>query len=201
MKKLLVFFLVVLLMQSCISARINSHKLVENSGQYEKLLLLITDAENVFYQWDDENFNAVINGRFNDMDGLDKRRILGNNLQKHMPMVKIIPADRQFDIHSLVSLDEFMNKVSDLDFDAVLLLHTRGLWREEVVIGGDSRLSPKSEFHIFLMDRNLFDNQYIAKINVDGSPNNSFDDLFDRLAKELSTDLGNKGFIESPGLK
>lgn len=201
MKKLLIFSFVVLLMQSCISARINSHKLVENTKKYEKLLLLITDAENVFYQWDDENFNAVINGRFNDMDGLDRRRILGNNLQKQMPMVKILPADRQFDIHKLVSLDEFMNKVSDLDFDAVLLVHTRGLWREEVVMGGDSRFSPKSEFHIFLMDRNLFDNQYIAKINVDGSPNNSFEDLFDRLAKELATDLGNKGFIGSPGLK
>jgi hypothetical protein len=96
MKKLLIFSFVVLLMQSCISARINSHKLVENTGQYEKLLLLITDAENVF-----------------------------------------------------------------------------------------------------LMDRNLFDNQYIAKINVDGSPNNSFEDLFDRLAKELAIDLGNKDLLEA----
>jgi hypothetical protein len=197
MKKLLILSITALLMQSCISARINSHKLVENPGQYEKLLLMITDSENVFYQWDEENFNAVINGRFNDMDGLDRRRILGNNLQKHMPMIKILPADRQFDIHKLVSMDEFMNKISGLDFDGVLLLHTRGLWKEEVVIGGDSRLSPKSEFHVFLMDRNLFENQYMAKINVDGSPNNSFENLFDRLAKELATDLSNKGFIGS----
>jgi hypothetical protein len=55
--------------------------------------------------------------------------------------------------------------------------------------------------NVFLMDRNLYDNQYIAKINVDGSPNNSFEDLFNRLSKELATDLGNKGFIGSPGLK
>lgn len=200
MKKLVIFSLLVLLMQSCISAHINSHKLVENNSQYEKLLLLITDSENVFYQLDEENFNAVINGRFNDIDGLERRRILGNTLQMYMPMVKILPADKQFDIHKLVSLDEFINKVSPLDFDAVMLLHTRGLWREEVVIGGDSSFSPKSEFHIFLMDRNLFENQYISKVNVDGNPHNSFEDLFDRLAKELATDLGKKGFIRSPGL-
>lgn len=200
MKKLLALTVAALLMQSCISAHINSHKLVENSGQYEKLLLLITDSENVFYQLDEENFNAVINGRFNDMDGLERRRILGNQLQKYMPMVKILPADKQFDIHKLVSMDEFINKVSLLDFDAVMLLHTRGLWREERVIGGDSSFSPKSEFHVFLMDRNLFENQYMAKINVDGSSNNSFEDLYDRLAKELATDLGNKGFIRNPGL-
>jgi hypothetical protein len=54
--------------------------------------------------------------------------------------------------------------------------------------------------NVFLMDRNLYDNQHIAKINVDGSPNNSFEDLFDRLSKELATDLGNKGFIGSPDL-
>ncbi|MFD2203822.1 hypothetical protein [Shivajiella indica] len=80
MKKFLILSLFVLLMQSCISARVSSHKLVDNSIRYEKLLLLITDSENVFYHWDEENFNAIINGRFNDMDGQNRRRSLSNNL-------------------------------------------------------------------------------------------------------------------------
>lgn len=200
MKRLLIIILFAWLAQSCISARINSHQMVQQPERFHKLLLVVSDSENVFYEWNEDNYNAVILGQFNSMDGLDLRNRIHSQLQRHLNTVKFIPADEKFAVHKLVSLDEFILTVNELDYDGILFIHTRALWSEQVVINGDSYSNPRSEFHIFLMDKDLFENQYIAKMSVDGSAINSFNNLFSRFSRELAKDLSDKGFILRPAV-
>ena len=200
MKRLLIIILFGWLAQSCISARINSHQMVQQPERFNQLLLLVTDSDNIFYEWNEDNYNAVLLGQFNSMDGFDLRKRIHNQLQMHLNTVKIIPADQKFDIHKLVSMDEFILNINDLEYDGILLVHTRALWREDVVINGDSYSNPRSEFHVFLMDKDLFEKQYMAKMSVDGSAINSFNNLFSRFSRELAKDLSNKGFILRPAV-
>lgn len=201
MKKFLIFSLFALLIQSCITSRINSHKLVDQAGRYNKLLLLITDSEQDFYEWNQENFDYVIYSRFNHLDTDYERKVIGNALQRNIRPTIIVPADKAFTIHSEVSYADFMNTLNYLEYDAVLLVQIKGLWKEQRIREGDSYFVPRSEFHVFLIDKQRFKNQYLAKINVDGGSGwNNFEEIFSRFSRELAKDLSDKGFILRPAV-
>ena len=200
MKRLIFLILLGCLLQSCVSSNINSHQLVKQPQKLERLLLLVSGSENIFYEWNEENYNAVLLGQFNSLDGQEVRKGIQNQLQQHLNTVLITPADKLFDIHRLVSMDEFMLHINELEFDGILLVHTRELWTEQQFMHGDVVNIHRSQFHVFLMNGSLFETQYISRMNLSGGAYTNFNSLFNRFSRDLARDLSNKGFIKRPAL-
>ncbi len=201
MKNLLVCFFVVVLNFACVNSSINS---VSNSWQgqketfnFERMLLVITDSEHDFFEWNEDNYNHAILGRFNNLAGGTNRNLIGNSIQRYLPNTKLIPADRLFRTQDLVSLADFEMGIESTEFDAVLLVHTRELWSESVFMQDQMQLIPSSSYQVFVLDKQDFNKLFATQMRVNATNFNSFENLFDRFGRDLATNLGRRGFVKS----
>ncbi|MBS9522538.1 hypothetical protein KIH41_07235 [Litoribacter ruber] len=189
-----------LIFASCATVNLNSHLLDPDSQgmKYQRILLLYSDSEEMFYDWDEENYNYVLYGKFNSLAQEKFRRDLGQSISRNLAGTRIFSADQFFAIHRPVSYQDFMNKLSEIDVDGILVVNARAIYQDEVFIDGDSVFRSNMEFQCFLIDKNNLSNVYLAQIGAHGAPIHSSMNVMDRFASNLGKDLHAKGLISNP---
>lgn len=198
MKKSTLVFLFAILMSSCVSVNMTGYQVSDDVKKFSSLLVIFSDSDQTFYQWDEENYDYVINTRFNSIDQDRNRKVFANALQKNLNKTKIVTANSVFPIHKPISYAEFNHKLKELEVDGILLVHTKGQWIQETVVDGDTVTKPNAECHIFLLDKSDMQNMWIAKSEAFGSAINNFADLYQKISKEIGSSLSAKGFINKP---
>ncbi len=183
---------------SCVSVNLSGHKISEESKKFKSLLVVFSDSDQTFYQWDEENYDLVINTRFNNLDDEKYRNIFGKALQSKLSNTRLLFADKLFQIHKPISYAGFNQQLAHLEVDGILLVHTKGQWIQESVIDGDTVTKPNAEWHIFLIDKADMQNMWIGKSGAYGSAFNNFSDLYEKMSKEIGSSLSAKGFINKP---
>ncbi|EOZ96140.1 hypothetical protein A33Q_2733 [Indibacter alkaliphilus LW1] len=196
MKKLLLILPALLLLASCATVNINSHQLTNSPKKYDSLLVVMTTAEDLFYEWNEENYQYVFFGKFNDLDNDAIRKSMSNSLRRQFHPNKLLFVNDFFPIHKPIPFEEFNSTLQKLNFDAILLVHTRAQWLQEDISDGDMIYRPNTDKHVFLIDGQSFDTVWMGKVRGYGSPLNDFQDLYNRFSKNLAMDLHQKGFIE-----
>ncbi|WP_143962350.1 hypothetical protein [Litoribacter populi] len=200
MKKSLLLVPLLFLAFACATVNVNSHLLDPNAQtlRYSSVLLLYSDSEEMFYDWDEENYNYVLYGQFNSLAQEKFRRDLGQSISRNLQGTKVHSADQYFAIHRPVSYQDFMNKLAEIDVEAILLVNARAIYQEEVFIDGDSVFRSNMEFQCFLIDKEDLSNVYLAQIGAHGAPIHSSMNVMDRFASNLGKDLYGKGLISNP---
>lgn len=184
-----------ILLASCATVNINSHQLTNTPVKYESLLVMMTHAEDLFYEWDEENYQHVFFGKFNDLDNDAQRKSMGNSLRRQFHPNRLLFVNDYFPVHKLISYEDFGSTLQELDFDAILLVHTRAQWLQEDISDGDLILRPNTDKHVFLIDGQSQETVWMGKVRGYGSPMNDFSDIYNRFSKNLAQNLHQQGFI------
>lgn len=196
MKKIILVCSVLAMFSSCITVNLNGHKLTEDVKQYDSLLLIFTDSDDTFFEWNEENYNYVINTRFNGLDQERNREKFAYHIRKYFNGTKIFNASQVFPLHKPIDYADFMHQIENINFDAILLVHSKGEWIHERVSDGDTVTKLNAEYHIFLIDKYDYQNVWIAKSDAVGSGGwNQFSDLYERISMDLASKLKENGFI------
>lgn len=198
MMKSILVLLFSILISSCVSVNMTGYQVSEDVKNFNSLLVVFSDSDQTFYQWDEENYDFVINTRFNSLDQDRNRKAFANTLQKNLNKTKIVSANNIFPIHKPISYADFNQQLTNLEVDGILLVHTKGQWIQETVIDGDTVTKPNAEWHIFLIDKADMQNIWIGKSGAYGSAFNNFSDLYEKISKEIGSSLSAKGFINKP---
>lgn len=196
MRKLLFSVPALLLLASCATVNIHSQKLSQDTNTYKSFLVLQTTAEDIFYEWNEENYQYILFGRFNDLDHDQDRKMLANSLKRFMHPIQLRFANEFFPIHRPIPYEDFMETVEKLDHEGILLVHTREKWVDEEYTDSGRITRPNSEYHVFILDREKMDMVWLGKSRASGAMVNDFQDLYNAFSRELAKDLHLNGLIQ-----
>lgn len=198
MKRLLLILPLMIVVFSCATIDINSFLLSEPTSQYKEILVLFSNAEEEFYEWNEENYHYTIMGRVNNLDQSRFRQRFMKELQTQLAPTKFQSVESFFPLQKVIQFDEFMSRIEDTNIEAILLVNTRGFWNNELVLDGDVYLQPNAEYHCFLIDKNALENVWMAKVGTYGHSLNTHAGLQNRFISQLGKELYSKNLIAKP---
>lgn len=190
--------LLVMVLASCASVNFNSQKLINQEKTYNSLFVLLTHSDDTFYEWDEDNYQYLFFGKFNDLDHDSDRKMLSNSLKRYLNSVNLTFANQHFPIHKPVPYSEFMEKIGELDFDGMLIVHTREKWVDEEYTDSGRVTRPNSGYHLFLLDKEDLEIAWLARTNVAGTAMHNFQEIYNSFSRELGKEMHQKGLIRRP---
>lgn len=198
MKRSILIAPLLLAIFSCATIDINSFMVGEPTSQYNEILVLFSNAEDEFYEWNEENYQYTLNGRFNNLDQARLRERLSKEMQNKLRPTRIRTVEEFFPLHKPISYEVFMSRLDNTQIEAILIVNTRGFWNNELVLEGSVYHQPNAEYHCFLLDRNGMEKIWMAKVGTYGHSLNTHSGLQNRFIEELGKDLYAKKLIKKP---
>ncbi len=183
-----------LVLASCATINMNSYMLGEPK-RYGEILVLFTNSEDEFFEWDEENYEYTLMGRINNLDQARLRERLTEEMRNQLIRTRIRSVEDYFPLQKLISFDDFMSGLDNTKIDAILVVNTRGVWNTDRIVDGNTQRQPNAEYHCFLIDRNELEKIWMAKVGTYGHSLNNHKGLQNRFVQHLGRELDSKNLI------
>ncbi|WP_194775452.1 hypothetical protein [Pararhodonellum marinum] len=198
MKRPIILLPLMLALFSCATIDMNSFMVGEPTSLYSEILVLFTDAEDEFYEWNEENYQYTLMGRINSLDKARLRERLTKEMRSQLMPTRIRSVEDFFPIQKLLPYEEFMSRLEATQVEAILVVNTRGSWNTELFLDGEVYHQPNAEYHCFLIDRNGMEKVWMAKVGTYGHSLNTHSGLQNRFIQHLGKELHAKNLINKP---
>jgi len=200
MKQVFLIVFAIGVFSSCATVNINGYMVDDQvrGTRYGSILLLYSDSEELFYEWDEESYNFVFHAKFNDLDRVQYRKGLTQQFIKSFQNTRIYSADNFFPIHKPIPYEDFMQKLEEIEVDAIMVVQNRASWQSEVIIDGTTHHRPNVEYHFFLLDKSSLTNVWMANLGAYGAAVHNNSSLYSRMTRSLNKELREKRLVNNP---
>lgn len=198
MKRPIILLPLISALFSCATIDMNSFMVGEPTSLYGEILVLFTNAEDEFYEWNEENYQFTLMGRANNLDQAKFRERLTKEMRIQLRPTRIRSVEDYFPIQKPIPFEDFMSRLEKTHVEAILVVNTRGFWNTDLVLDGSVYQQPNAEYHCFLIDRNGMEKVWMAKVGTYGHSLNTHIGLQNRFIYQLRKELYAKNLIAKP---
>ncbi|MCH7401518.1 hypothetical protein ACFOUP_13810 [Belliella kenyensis] len=196
MKKIILFYFILLAISSCVNVNLSRSRLTDQIKSFDSFLFLYSNEDGNFEEWNEESFNQILKSSFNGSEQESKRETFSYYLRKHLKDKKIYSADQVFTGKSTVDYADFMATIEHIKFDGILLIHDKGNLRKDQVSMETRSSKSYTAYQIFLIDKLNYKYSWVGDFEAEANEMQEVPKIYQQVVKELVSKLDQNGFLK-----